>query len=117
MKKIEAIIKPFKLDEVKDALQEAVFKGLPLLRRKVLAAKKATRNSIAAQNMLSIFFRKLNLKLSFPIACLTALSKQLKRPPKPAGSVTAKFSFPLLATLFASETAKPATRLFNLIFH
>lgn len=28
MKKLEAIIKPFKLDEVKDALQDAGFKGL-----------------------------------------------------------------------------------------
>ena len=28
MKKIEAIIKPFKLDEVKDALQEANLQGI-----------------------------------------------------------------------------------------
>jgi nitrogen regulatory protein P-II 1 len=30
MKKIEAIIKPFKLDEVKEALQEAGIQGLPV---------------------------------------------------------------------------------------
>ena len=58
MKKIEAIIKPFKLDEVKDALQEPVFKGLPLSRQKVLAARKAIRNFIAAQNTSWTFFRK-----------------------------------------------------------
>ena len=43
MKKIEAIIKPFKLDEVKDACKKLVFKGLPWLK-KVLAAKKVTQN-------------------------------------------------------------------------
>ena len=31
MKKVEAIIKPFKLDEVKDALQEAGLQGLSLI--------------------------------------------------------------------------------------
>ena len=58
MKKIEAIIKPFKLDEVKDALPRAVSKGLPLSRQKVLAARKAIRNFIAAQSTSWTFFRK-----------------------------------------------------------
>ena len=31
MKKIEAIIKPFKLDEVKEALQEAGIQGLSVI--------------------------------------------------------------------------------------
>ena len=44
MKKIEAIIKPFKLDEVKEALQEAGF------------ARKAIRNCIAALSMSWTFY-------------------------------------------------------------
>ena len=44
MKKIEAIIKPFKLDEVKDALQEAGVDVLLLLKQKVLVAKKDIQN-------------------------------------------------------------------------
>ena len=34
MKKIEAIIKPFKLDEVKEALQEAGLQGIPVTEAK-----------------------------------------------------------------------------------
>ena len=40
MKKIEAIIKPFKLDEVKDALQEIVIKGLTVTEAKGFGRQK-----------------------------------------------------------------------------
>ena len=63
MKKIEAIIKPFKLDEVKDALQEAGIQGITVVEAKGFGRQKAIRNFIAAPNMSSISFRKLNLKL------------------------------------------------------
>ena len=36
MKKIEAIIKPFKLDEVKEALQEAGLQGITVIEAKAL---------------------------------------------------------------------------------
>ena len=58
MKKIEAIIKPFKLDEVKEALQEMGIQGLSVIEAKGSAARKATPNCIAAQNMSSTFCRK-----------------------------------------------------------
>jgi dissimilatory sulfite reductase (desulfoviridin) alpha/beta subunit len=55
MKKIEAIIKPFKLDEVKEALQEVgVSRASPSPRPRALAARRATPNCIAAPNMSSI---------------------------------------------------------------
>jgi len=54
MKKIEAIIKPFKLDEVKEALQAAGLQGITSPRRRVLVARRVIRNSIAAPNMSSI---------------------------------------------------------------
>jgi nitrogen regulatory protein PII len=56
MKKIEAIIKPFKLDEVKEALQEVGLQGITVTEAKGLAARKGTRSSIAAPNMSLIFF-------------------------------------------------------------
>ena len=40
MKKIEAIIKPFKLDEVKDALQEANLQGITVLEAKGFGRQK-----------------------------------------------------------------------------
>ena len=41
MKKIEAIIKPFKLDEVKEALQEVGVQGITVTEVKALAARRA----------------------------------------------------------------------------
>ena len=40
MKKIEAIIKPFKLDEVKEALQEAGIQGLSVIEAKGFGRQK-----------------------------------------------------------------------------
>lgn len=40
MKKIEAIIKPFKLDEVKEALQEAGVQGLSVIEAKGFGRQK-----------------------------------------------------------------------------
>jgi hypothetical protein len=50
MKKIEAIIKPFKLDEVKEALQAS---RSPKPRDS--GARKGTPNFIAVRSMWSIF--------------------------------------------------------------
>ena len=58
MKKIEAIIKPFKLDEVKEALHEVGIKGSPSPRLRVSGAKRAIPNSIAGPNMWSTFCRR-----------------------------------------------------------
>ena len=56
MKKIEAIIKPFKLDEVKEALQEVGLQGITVTEAKGLDAKRDTPNFIAVRSMWSIFF-------------------------------------------------------------
>jgi hypothetical protein len=58
MKKIEAIIKPFKLDEVKEALQEIGIQGLSVTEVKGFGRQKGTPNFIAARSMSLIFFRK-----------------------------------------------------------
>ena len=54
MKKIEAIIKPFKLDEVKEALQDLGVQGLSVIEVKGFGRQKAIRNYTAEPNMLSI---------------------------------------------------------------
>ena len=58
MKKIEAIIKPFKLDEVKEALHDIGIQGITVLEAKGLVDKKATQNSTEAPNMLLTFYPK-----------------------------------------------------------
>ena len=58
MKKIEAIIKPFKLDEVKEALQEAGIQGLSVIEVKGLADKRVIQNYTAVQSTSSTFCLK-----------------------------------------------------------
>ena len=50
MKKIEAIIKPFKLDEVKEALHEVGIQGITVLEAKDSVAKKGIQSCIVVLN-------------------------------------------------------------------
>ena len=50
MKKIEAIIQPFKLDEVKEALAGIGVDGMTITEVRGMAGKKATKRSIAVGN-------------------------------------------------------------------
>jgi nitrogen regulatory protein PII len=53
MKKIEAIIKPFKLDEVKEALQEVGLQGITGDRGQGFGRQKGHTSSIAAPSTWS----------------------------------------------------------------
>ncbi len=58
MKKIEAVIKPFKLENVKEALAEIGVEGMTLSEVKGFGRKKGTAKFTAAPNIPSIFCRK-----------------------------------------------------------
>ena len=58
MKKIEAVIKPFKLDEVKEALQEIGIQGLSVIEVKGFGRQKGILNFIVELNMWWIFYQK-----------------------------------------------------------
>ena len=60
--KIEAIIKPFKLDEVKNALSLIGIQGLTVYEAKVLEDKKVILNFTEVLNTLLISYLKLRLK-------------------------------------------------------
>ena len=51
VKKIEAIIKPFKLDDVKDALHDVGVSGITVTEVKGFGRQRATPSSTAAPNM------------------------------------------------------------------
>ena len=53
MKLIMAIIEPFRLDDVRDALSEIGIKGMTVTEVKGFGRQKGTRNCIAAQSMPS----------------------------------------------------------------
>ena len=58
MKLITAIIKPYKLDEVREALSEVGVTGLTITDVKVLVDRKVILNFIEVRNMLLIFYLK-----------------------------------------------------------
>ena len=117
MKKIEAIIKPFKLDEVKDALQEAGIQGITVVEAKGFGRQKGHTELYRGAEYVVDFLPKVKLEVVVADSLLEGLSKPLKARLKPAASVMARFSFPIFAKPFAFGPAKPATRLFNLIFY
>ena len=59
MKLIKSIIKPFKLEDVKDALSEIGVEGMTVLEAKDLAARKVIPKSIVEVNIPSTFCQKL----------------------------------------------------------
>jgi len=58
MKKVEAIIKPFKLDGVKDALVEIGIGGMTITEVKGFGQQKAKRKSTGPPSTLLIFYQR-----------------------------------------------------------
>lgn len=58
MKLITAIIKPFKLDEAREALSAIGVSGITVTEVKASAARKVTPNFIGARNTSSISCRR-----------------------------------------------------------
>ena len=63
MKKIEAIIKPFKLDEVKDALQEANLQGITVLEAKGFGRQKGHTELYRGAEYVIDFLPKVKLEI------------------------------------------------------
>ena len=63
MKKIEAIIKPFKLDEVKDALQEAGIQGLSVVEVKGFGRQKGHTELYRGAEYVVDFLPKVKIEL------------------------------------------------------
>ena len=63
MKKIEAIIKPFKLDEVKEALQEAGIQGLSVLEVKGFGRQKGHTELYRGAEYIVDFLPKVKIEV------------------------------------------------------
>ena len=63
MKKIEAIIKPFKLDEVKDALQEVGIQGITVLEAKGFGRQKGHTELYRGAEYVIDFLPKVKLEV------------------------------------------------------
>ncbi len=66
MKKIEAIIKPFKLDEVKDALNQIGLKGITVLEAKGFGRQKGHTELYRGAEYTVDFLPKLRLEMAVP---------------------------------------------------
>ncbi|MDA0306362.1 MAG: P-II family nitrogen regulator [Proteobacteria bacterium] len=63
MKKIEAIIKPFKLDEVKDALHEVGLKGITVIEAKGFGRQKGHTELYRGAEYVVDFLPKVKIEL------------------------------------------------------
>ena len=68
MKKIEAIIKPFKLDEVKDALNQVGLKGITVLEAKGFGRQKGHTELYRGAEYVVDFLPKVKLEVIVPDA-------------------------------------------------
>jgi nitrogen regulatory protein P-II 1 len=66
MKKIEAVIKPFKLDEVKEALQEIGVQGLSVLEAKGFGRQKGHTELYRGAEYVVDFLPKVKIEVVVP---------------------------------------------------
>jgi len=66
MKKVEAIIKPFKLDEVKEALQEAGIQGLSVTEVKGFGRQKGHTELYRGAEYVVDFLPKVKIEMVLP---------------------------------------------------
>ena len=66
MKKIEAVIKPFKLDEVKEALQDARVQGMTVLEAKGYGRQKGHSELYRGAEYVIDFLPKIKIEVVVP---------------------------------------------------
>lgn len=93
MKLVTAIIKPFKLDDVREALSGIGVQGITVTEVKSLADKKVIPSCTGALNTSWIFLPKVKLKSLSMTVWWTRLWKPFVPLPTPERLATVKFSF------------------------
>ena len=79
MKKIEAIIKPFKLDEVKDSLQEAGVEGITVTEAKGFGRQKGHTELYRGAEYVVDFLPKLKLEVIVADSILEQAVEAIKK--------------------------------------
>lgn len=78
MKKVEAIIKPFKLDEVKEALQVLGITGMTVLEAKGFGRQKGHTEMYRGAEYVVDFLPKLKIELVVPSDQIEAIIDAIK---------------------------------------
>ena len=106
MKKVEAIIKPFKLDEVKEALNEIGIQGITVSEVKGFGRQKGHTELYRGAEYVVDFIPKIKMEIIVGDDDRSPKWwKPSKRPPRPAASVTARFLSPPSMKWSGSEPA------------
>ncbi|MEO0411314.1 MAG: P-II family nitrogen regulator [Pseudomonadota bacterium] len=79
MKKIEAIIKPFKLDEVKEALHDVGITGITVLEAKGFGRQKGHTELYRGAEYVVDFLPKVKVEVIVPDSILTAALEAISR--------------------------------------
>jgi hypothetical protein len=106
MKKIEAVIKPFKLDEVREALSDVGVTGLTVTEVKGFGRQKGHTELYRGAEYVVDFLPKIKIEMWLPTKPWSPPSKPLSRRPAPARSVMARSSFRRWNKSSASAPAK-----------
>ena len=108
MKKIEAIIKPFKLDEVKEALQEIGLQGITVIEAKGFGRQKGHTELYRGAEYVVDFLPKVKIEVVLGDERLRqGASRPSRRPPRPDASATARSSCRRWRKPSASAPARP----------
>ena len=79
MKKIEAIIKPFKLDEVKEALQEVGLQGITVLEAKGFGRQKGHTELYRGAEYVVDFLPKVKIEIVLADEMVDSAIEAIKR--------------------------------------
>ena len=79
MKKIEAIIKPFKLDEVKEALQEVGLQGITVIEAKGFGRQKGHTELYRGAEYVVDFLPKVKLEIVLSDALVDAAVEAIRK--------------------------------------
>ena len=109
MKKIEAIIKPFKLDEVKEALQEVGVQGITVTEAKGFGRQKGHTELYRGAEYVVDFLPKVKIEIvDRRKTGWRPRSRRSRRLRARAASATARFSSSMSRKPSASAPARPA---------
>ncbi|CAN0652730.1 P-II family nitrogen regulator [Nitratireductor rhodophyticola] len=79
MKKVEAIIKPFKLDEVKEALQEIGLQGITVIEAKGFGRQKGHTELYRGAEYVVDFLPKVKIEVVLPDETVDAAIEAIRK--------------------------------------
>ena len=110
MKLITAIIKPFKLDEVREALSAINVQGITVTEVKGFGRQKGHTELYRGAEYVVDFLPKIKIEAAVDDAIVDQVIEAIRAPPAPARSATARSSCPTSSRSCVSVPAKPATK-------